>query len=282
MFHFSHRDKVFRPPDHLGAPATIRAFAETGLAISLAGRPGPARVPSKTNKRVRGMSSTSLMDPKVRETIMADPAVLLDDKDIMRVLVAANERAMGPNVVDLRGIAMDRLEKRLDRLEDTHRTVVAAAYDNVAGTAQIHRAVLRLLEPQRFETFLRDLSGEVTSILRVDSLRLVIEADHTDEDDGIERLESVLVTEPRGFVDAYLRAGSSFPARPVVLRPIGLASVHDDGIQSEACLRLDLGEDVGLLALGSRDSRQFLPQHGTDLLTFLGSVVERTLRRWLG
>ncbi|WP_210529012.1 DUF484 family protein [Rubellimicrobium arenae] len=228
------------------------------------------------------MSSSPIMDPKVRESIIADPAVLLDDKDIMRVLVAANERAMGPNIVDLRGIAMDRLEARLDRLEDTHRSVIAAAYDNVAGTAQIHRAVLRLLEPQRFETFLRDLGGDVMQILRVDSLRLVIEADQADGDDGVERLDSILCMEPRGFVDAYLRAGSGFPAKPVVLRQVGLASIHADDIESEACLRLDLGEDVGLLAMGSRAVSHFSPQHGTDLLGFFGAVVERALRRFIG
>jgi uncharacterized protein YigA (DUF484 family) len=222
------------------------------------------------------------MDPRVRETIMADPGVLLDDKDIMRVLVAANERAMGPNIVDMRGIAMDRLEARLDRLEDTHRSVIAAAYDNVAGTAQIHRAVLRMLEPQRFETFLRDLGTDVASILRVDSLKLIIEADDVDADDGVERLESVLVMEPRGFVDAYLRAGRGGPARDVVLRPVGEASVHDLGIRSEAALRLDLGDDVGLLALGAREERQFQAQHGTDLLAFLGGATERALRRFLG
>lgn len=228
------------------------------------------------------MSSHPLMDPRVRESILADPGVLLDDKDIMRVLVAANERAMGPNIVDLRGIAMDRLERRLDRLEDVHRSVIAAAYDNLAGTAQIHRAVLRLLEPQRFETFLRDLGGEVAAILRVDSLRLVMEADQADGEDGIERLDSVLLMEPRGFVEAYLRGGRAAPARDVLLRPVGEASVHPEGIRSEACLRLDLGEDVGLLALGSRDERHFLPQHGTDLLAFLGGAAERALRRFLG
>ncbi|MBP1805811.1 DUF484 family protein [Rubellimicrobium aerolatum] len=228
------------------------------------------------------MSSNPLMDPQVRERIIADPAVVLDDKDIMRVLVAANERAMGPNVVDLRGIAMDRLEARLDRLEDTHRSVIAAAYDNLSGTATIHRAVIRLLEPTRFETFLRDLGGDVKQLLRVDSLRLVIEADQADGEDGVERLDSPLVMEPRGFVDSYLRAGGFPPSRSVVLRPVGLSTVYEDGIASEACLRLDLGEDVGLLALGSRDPRHFLPHQGTDLLAFLASVVERALRRWLG
>jgi hypothetical protein len=139
-----------------------------------------------------------------------------------------------------------------------------------------------MLEPQRFETFLRDLGTDVAAILRVDSLRLIIEADDVDADDGVERLESVLVMEPRGFVDAYLRAGRGGPARDVVLRPVGEASVHDLGIRSEAALRLDLGDDVGLLALGSREDRHFQPQHGTDLLAFLGGATERALRRFLG
>jgi uncharacterized protein YigA (DUF484 family) len=83
-------------------------------------------------------------------------------------------------------------------------------------------------------------------------------------------------------VDTYMRGYRGGPARPVVLRPLGYATVHGDGIQSEACLKLDLGEDVGMLVLGSRDERHFQPQHGTDLLAFLGAVTERALRRFLG
>ena len=37
-----------------------------------------------------------------------------------------------------------------------------------------------------------------------------------------------------------------------------------------------------MLVLGSRDERHFQPQHGTDLLAFLGAVTERALRRFLG
>jgi hypothetical protein len=196
--------------------------------------------------------------------------------------VAANERMMGPNVIDMRGIAMDRLERRLDRMEQSHRSVIAAAYDNLAGTAQIHRAVLRLLEAQRFETFLRDLGGDVQAILRVESVRLILETDQTHVEDGIERLDGVLIMEPRGFVDAYIRPLRGGTLRHVTLRPVGEVSVHAPDIRSEACLRLDLGEDVGLLALGSWDERQFQTQHGTDLLAFLGAATERALRRFLG
>ncbi len=93
-----------------------------------------------------------MIEPNLRNIILARPERLLEDRDVMNALVAANERAMGANVVDLRGIAMQRLETRLDRLEDTHRSVIAAAYENLAGTNQVHRAILQLLEPQSFET----------------------------------------------------------------------------------------------------------------------------------
>ena len=53
------------------------------------------------------MTSKAQMDSHVRDKIIADPEVLLEDQDIMRALVAANEQSMGGNIVDLRGIAME-------------------------------------------------------------------------------------------------------------------------------------------------------------------------------
>ncbi len=101
------------------------------------------------------MSTNPKLEDTVRAAIIATPDAILDDHDVMRALIAANERAMGGNIVDLRGIAMERLESRLDRLEDTHRSVIAAAYENLAGTNQVHRAILRLLDPAE----LRDVPG---------------------------------------------------------------------------------------------------------------------------
>ncbi|MCB1350220.1 MAG: DUF484 domain-containing protein, partial [Maritimibacter sp.] len=72
------------------------------------------------------MTSTAPITEKMREQIISQPEVILDDHEMMRALIAANERTMGANIVDLRGIAMERLESRLDRLEETHRSVIAA------------------------------------------------------------------------------------------------------------------------------------------------------------
>jgi len=150
------------------------------------------------------MTSKPQMDSHVRDKIIADPEVLLEDQDIMRALVAANEKSMGGNIVDLRGIAMERLEARLDRLEDTHRSVIAAAYENLAGTNQVHRAVLRMMDATKFETFLLDLSTDVADTLRVDKVRLVLETAQTGEEPAVTQMGNVLgVVEP-GFIDAYV------------------------------------------------------------------------------
>ena len=234
------------------------------------------------------MSSSPKIEDALREAIISQPDVILDDSDVMQALIAANERAMGGNIVDLRGIAMERLETRLDRLEDTHRSVIAAAYENLAGTNQIHRAILRMLDPVEFETFLRDLGGEVAEILRVDAVKLVLEFVQNDNDPAVQRLGDVLSVAEPGFIDDYLTQGRGGTARQVTLRrcrtrPSISTADKADWIRSEACLKLDFGAGrlPGLLVLGAEDPHMFGPQQGTDLLTFFTGVFERAMRRWL-
>src|SRR6056297_1515591 len=174
---------------------------------------------SKIQHHEVGMSSPRI-DDDLREKIITRPDVILEDQDLMRALIAANERAMGGNIVDLRGIAMDRLEERLDRLEETHRAVIAAAYDNLSGTNQVHRATLALLEPADFESFLKVLGTDVAGILRVDAVRLALETRRdADTADTARRLDGVLRLVEPGFVDDYIGDGRRrMPRRAVTLR----------------------------------------------------------------
>ncbi len=225
----------------------------------------------------------------LREKILAKPEVVLDDPDLMKALIAANDRALGNNIVDLRGIAMQRMEARMARLEDTHRSVIAAAYENLSGTNQIHRAIVALMDPMEFTPFLKALGGEVADILRVDRIRLVLETDTPDPDSALAPLEGVLMAVPRGFVDDHVTEGRDVPVRKVTLRQVGSANEDiygpkSDFIRSEALLKLDFGSGrhPGLLVLGSEDPHMFRPNQGTELLTFFGNVFERTMRHWLG
>ncbi len=229
-----------------------------------------------------------MIEPDLRDRLIAEPETILEDRDVMNALVAANERAMGANIVDLRGIAMQRLETRLERLEDTHRSVIAAAYENLAGTNQVHRAILQMLDPLSFEDFLKTLAGDVAATLRVDCVRLVLESRQEGDDPALRRLGDILFVAEPGFVATYLAGGRNIPLRPVTLRqvmPEGEALYGDRAafIRSEALLRLDFGAGrlPGMLVLGAEDPHQFKATQGTDLLAFFAGVFERTMRRWL-
>lgn len=224
-------------------------------------------------------------DP-IRDQILSDPRAILDDRDLMRALIAADADMQDDKIIDLRSIALERLEKRLDRLEDTHRNVIAAAYDNLHGTNQIHRAVLDVLTPTNFDDFLQFLETELPSILGVDALRLCLESPAASRED-LSVTSGVAFFAP-GDLDLYFNATPTL-RKPVVLRPTQTVAPRIYGhiageICSEALLRLDLGEGnlPGMLALGSRDIAVFEASKGTDLLTFFGAVFERTMRRWLG
>ncbi len=229
--------------------------------------------------------NTTVMADDLRAKIIANPEVLLEDVDVMRALAGANDDAQGENVVDLRAIAMERLSARFDRLEDTHRNVIAAAYDNLAGTNQVHRAILRMMDADTLPKFLIGLSGEVADILRVDAIRLVLE---TTDPEALSNESGPFAVMPEGFVEGYITLGRNMPARQVTLRPFqkiggSLYGERAAYIQSEACLKVDLGPDrmPAMLVMGSEDAQLFTAQQGTDLLTFFAGVFERVVRRWL-
>ncbi len=228
----------------------------------------------------------------LKDRILADPALILEDDQLMRALLAADrQRALGRNVVDLRGVLVDRLEERLDRLEDTHREVLAAAYENVAGTNQVHRACLALLEAEDFAEFLQALTHDVANILGVEVIRIGLEAPAARPRQSLGPkgpLHDVILALPEAGVDAYIRLGRGLGPRKVTLRQVDPAPDEIFGpdaarVRSEALIRLDLGPGKlgGLLAFGASDPMRFHPDQGMDLLDFFGGVFERSMRRWL-
>lgn len=226
---------------------------------------------------------------ELKARILADPELVLTDRDVMEALLGADGAPRGRKVVDLRGALINRLEQRLDKLETTHRSVIAAAYDNLAGTTQIHKAVLSLLEQTRFVDFLRVLTLETPEMVAVDCARLCIETDEAPPGpaagfDG--DLDGVMIVVPPGGCDAYV-ALTNGPGRKVTLRQTAAEAeaIFGDAaswVRSEALVRLDMGGGrTGLLVFGAEDPHRFGPEHGADLLSFFGGVVERTLGRWL-
>ncbi len=228
---------------------------------------------------------------KVRAEILSNPKAFLEDHDIMRALISADRQKQASNVIDLRSIAMDRMEERLNKLEDTHRNVIAAAYDNVSSMNQIHRAVLALLEPDDFNGFLRYIEHDLAPTLGLEATCLCLESQAVSSGQGpsLSREFGAGVTFMAiGEIEDYITHGRNMNSRPVTMRAVKLDGTFlfaDSAgpVRSEALLKLDLGTGnlPGLLVLGSKNPDQFAPAQGSDLLLFLGSFFSRLMRRWL-
>jgi len=224
----------------------------------------------------------------IRSLILADPELVLSDDMVMRALLGATAQG-ARNIVDLRDKLVERLEQRLHRLVHTNRSVIAAAYENVAGTQQVHRAILTLFDAPDLAEFLRRLTHEVPAMVGVEEARLCLEAEVDDiraADSLGEGLDGRVLLAPEGTVGEYLMLEGDLAPGPVVLRPCGSEAEILFGsltrTRSEALLRLGLAGATGLLAFGARDPDRFSPEQGVDLLTFFGGVVERLLTRHLG
>lgn len=217
----------------------------------------------------------------IRSLIVADPRLVLEDDQVMQRLVG--ESRGDRQVVDLRDRLVERLEGRLEKLVTTHRTVIAAAYENVAGTQQLHRAVIALLEPSDLASFLQHLTHEVPALLGLEDARLCLEADvmETGPAEGLgDHLDGRVMALPEGAIADYFAIDGQ-PDRTIALREAGeeaeILFGEANPVQSEALMRLDIAGGPGLLAFGSSDPRKFDPNHGTDLLAFFAQVVERLL-----
>lgn len=218
----------------------------------------------------------------VRSLILAQPDLVLGDDMVMRALVG--DAAPGGRVVDLRDRLVARLDARLNRLVQANRSVIAAAYENVAGTNQLHRAVLALIEPLDLNEFLRRLTREVPRIVGVEESRLCLEADVAETQTALglgDGLGGRVLALPPGTIDEYLSLDGDTGPAPVTLRPCGeeaeLLFGEGTRVRSEALMRLDIAGGRGLLAFGAHDPDRFGPDQGVDLLTFFGGAVERLL-----
>ncbi|MFB2594887.1 DUF484 family protein [Paracoccus sp. p4-l81] len=235
------------------------------------------------------MTRTTLA-PDLRAQLLAAPEALLNDAEVMRALMDARDAEQGGNVIDIRGRWMARLEERLDDLQTTHRHVLAAAYDNVAGTRQVHRAALALIGAADLAGLLAVLGDQLAVLLRIESVRLLIEDAPVplaaDTRAALLAHPRLVELSPAGAVAARLAVRRA-QASGVTLRRTGddAARAHPHAnapIASEAVLPLSLGgARAGLLLLGATEAATFAPLQGSDLMAFLQGVIDALLARML-
>ena len=216
---------------------------------------------------------------EVADYLRRHPDFLVEHPDLVRLLTPpAHDR--GEGVVDMQRYMLERLRGELGKLQESQNDLITTARENLSIQSRIHVAILALLGATTLEHLIEVITTDLAVHLEVDAVVL-----------GFEALDRVAPGQqarglrlfPRGRIDRLLSG-----AREVLL----LADTPGDSqlfgsaatlVRSQALLRMQLRRDapLGVLAFGARDPQKFHPGQGSELLTFLGRVVELSIRAWL-
>jgi len=228
-----------------------------------------------TKSRTDGIS-----DARVAAYLREHPDFLARHPDVMRALLAP-EKDLGEGVADFQAAMIGQLRGELARLKARQDEIVLTSRANLNTQGRVHECVLAILGAKSFEQAIQIITTDFAVTLDLDVVTLCVET----EADAVvpARTPGLRVLSP-GAVDATL--GES---RKVVLHAdvSGDPEVFGGGaslVRSAAYIRLDIAESTppALVAFGARRIGKFHADQGTELLQFLGRVVERSIRIWLG
>jgi uncharacterized protein YigA (DUF484 family) len=183
-------------------------------------------------------------------------------------------------VVDLQQFMMERLKTDVARLRADQDEIIANSRDNLTTQERIHNAVIALLEAETFEQFIEIITGDLGLLLEVDVVSLCVElTDITSKKpkhDGIQFLD-------RGAVDRLMGKGREVLLRDESVGDPEIFGGAADLVRSDALLRLTISAQApaGLIAFGTRHPGYFHAGQGTELMSFMGRVIEFGIRTWL-
>ncbi len=207
-----------------------------------------------------------------------NPAFLQQHPEVIDILLPPTEK-QGKGVIDFQYYMVRQLRADRDEVVETTREIVETSRANMNNQARFHTAVLMLLEARSFEDFIRTITLDLAAVLDVDIISVVVETDG----DSIPHIDlsGVRAVKP-GTIDLLMKK------KPVVLEAFisGFDDIYGGGstlVKSQALLRLVVAQNTPpvLLAFGSRNPDLFVEGQGTELLVFLGRVIERCFRDWL-
>ncbi len=204
------------------------------------------------------------------------PDFLAENDDLLAVLTPPQLR-QGNGVVDLQHFMLERLQNEVGMLRRREKQLISAAEGNAAGQSKVHQAAITLIEARDVTALCSAIRSKLPQLLDVEAAALCI------ENEGALSLAGATTIGAGGI------ANLMGPTRRVMLQEktsgenfvFGSAAVR---VKSVAYLRLRAGSGVSnmLLALGSGRDDGFAPNQATDLLAFLGDVLEVRLRQCLG
>lgn len=219
-----------------------------------------------------------LNEGDVIKYLLTHPDFMVDHIDILRHL-APREKWSGEGVVDLQSVMIDRSQEAIDDLRSATQNVIETSRSNMSVQSRTHAAVLSLLEAENFEDIVRVVTQEWHHTLDVDVVSLGFEFSRA----PFPALVHADVRQlPLGTIRQLLGADLNVRLFDDMIDD-GTVFGEGAGLAHTAALaRLEAGFEMppGLLALGAREDT-FGPGQGTELISFLSSVLAITVRRCL-
>jgi uncharacterized protein len=220
--------------------------------------------------RAEAQSERSSLAQAVRRLLTEQPELIREDPELLRELGLKHDAA---NLVDFGPAALARVHEAHRREAGARKQLEATAQANFAAQAQTHGAVIDLLES-------RNQSDLARRVNELSQLRFGLAAGMVSME-GPARVPAGWVPLAQGQIDLLL---GTERLTMMGFDPIALPLFGEQAgdVKSFALVRLAMWEPArtGLIGFGSRDPHGFTPEMGTELVTFLARVVERTAERW--
>lgn len=234
---------------------------------------------SEPVEEVKAKPNAGVTAAQVAAYLKRNPDFLSRHPELLDAQVSP-KRHKGDGVVDLQQFMMDRLKNDVAKLRADQDEIIANSRDNLGTQERIHKAVLAMLEAETFEEFIDIITGDLVLLLEVDVVCLCIERtegyNRRPKLDGLELLE-------QGAVDRIMGKGKQVLLRDEAVGDPEVFGGAAELVRSDALLRLKPSKAApnALLAFGTRHPGYFHPGQGTELLSFLGRVIEFGIRSWL-
>lgn len=220
-----------------------------------------------------------LTSEQVSAYLRKNPDFFTEHPEALRA-VPAPSRDLGDGVVDLQQALIDRLRGQVDTLHGDQHDLLSTTRANMQTQGRIHECVLSLLRATSFEQLIQTVTTDFAVILDLDMVTLCIEAE--DPTALTIRTRGLMILAP-GTIDAVLGPDRRLALRGDIAGDPELFAGGATLVRSDALVRLSISPSTPpvLLAFGSRDPQRFDAGQATELIDFLGSVLEHVIRIWL-
>ena len=207
-----------------------------------------------------------------------NPDFLINNPDLFNILTPP-DRSEGNRIVDFQNVMIEKIKKNLEELQHNQGHLIDTSRNNLTTQAQVHEAVLCLLETEALNHIGHIVTQDWADMLHIDVIRICFEVEHSINPPPLREVTLL----QKGRVNEYL------DQEDIILLH-GEANVYEDIfgpakplVKTEALIKIPKTKynPPGILAFGSRDVDMFYPGQGTELLRFLGKSFHKCMIQWL-